>query len=128
MQKGGNGHGRMILPGQGVPQGQVLGQGGLDPKELELRHKLEYNLVLASNLQQSLAMSGDLVKKYKETGNYDDVPEGSRHLAEALAVHEDLAEMQLRMLRTLRGQFKRCAPFKGMQDLKFTDTEDVKEV
>lgn len=128
MKSGGNGHGRLLRPGEGISQGQVLGQGGMGPKELELRQKMEFNLVMASNLQQAIAVAGDMVKKYnKENPNYMDAPEGERHRAEALDVHEDFVEMQLRMLRTIRGQMKKCSPFSGMKDLKFKDVADIKE-
>lgn len=121
---GGNGKRRMLSPGENVQQGQLLGPGQMDVKDRELQSSYG----MASNLHQVVAMAGDLVKGLDPEGPFRDSPERERQLKEALEVRKDFVEMELRILRTIRGQTKKCAPFKGMKDLKFIDTDDAKEV
>jgi len=124
---GGNGKAKILKPGQNVPQGQILGPGGMDARELELRRELEYDYVMSTNLQQAVAMAGDLVKKF-QTDAFADSPEGGRQLQEALELHKDLAEMQLRILRVIRRKTKKCEPFSKMKDLKFSQLDGGEEV
>jgi len=126
---GGNGKGNNILrPGQNMPQGHVLGPGGMDVKEMELREALHLDYAMASNLQQGIMMAGDIVKKYDPDGPFSDVPERERQRTEGAQLTSDLTEMQLRLLRSIRKKTKKCKPFSGMKDLKFIDMEDATEV
>ena len=128
---GKNGGSRPLKPGQNVHQGQVLGQGGMEAKEMELREDLNKDLMMLSPLQQSLSYAGAIVTKLTVTGEdstFQDSPERERQLSEAMDVHKDFVEMEIRLLKTIRRKMKKCAPFKDMKDLKLGDEQQVVEV
>ena len=124
---GGNGKAKILMPGQEMPQGQILAPGGMTQKEAELRNSLGQEYQMSTNLQQAVAMAGDLVKKF-QLEPFEKSPERDRQLREALELHKDLAEMQLRILRVIRRKTKKCEPFSKMTDLKFSQLDDAEEV
>jgi len=116
-----SGRNRVLKPGQGMPQGIHLGPGTINDKEIGFRQDLELDVVMAQNLQQVIMMAGDIPKKYHAVEGFQDAPAKERHTKEALALHDDFVEMQIRLMRGIRSKIKKCAPFSGMKDLKFSN-------
>lgn len=127
----GNGKGkfRKVQPGQEVAQGQILGQGGMEAREMQVREDLNLDLMLVPPLQQGVTLAAAIVKRFtitEEDTTFEDSPDRERQLAEAMQLHADFVEMDLRLLATIRSKMKKCSPFSKMKDLKFID--DAKEV
>jgi len=114
--------------------GRILGEGGggipqlggpITQEELANRQKMEMDLVMVQNIQQALVMCGDLVRVTgEETDNlkaFKNVPDREVHNKQALALHADLSEMQIRMLETFRKSLKDCAPFCHIKGLNLRD-------
>jgi len=116
------------MPGQQAPQGQVVGQGGMSASEVQARTEYEFAVMMSRQLQTELVIAADLVETYSANECFKDSVYAKRLAKEALSVHSDLAEMQVRMLQTVRSKLKKCAPFSGMKDLKFSELEDAKKV
>jgi len=125
---GGNGKKRLLMPGQNVTQGQELRPGAPTPQEMENRQKLEMELIMLGNVHQARIAAGDVAKTLHSVEAFADAPDRDRQLQEALLIHRDYAEAQLRILKTVRSKLKKCAPFKGMKDLKFGSDEDTTDV
>jgi len=125
---GGNGKKRLLMPGEALAQGQELRPGAPTPQEMENRQKLEMDLIMLGNIHQARVSAGDLVKTFHTVEAFQDAPDGERQHQEALLIHRDLAEAHLRMLKSVRSKLKKCAPFKGMKDLKFGSDEETTDV
>jgi len=125
----GNGKGpKLLMPGQQAPQGQVVGQGEMSATEVQARTEFEFAIMMSRQIQYELVIAADLVETYSGNESFTVARDAKRLAEEALGVHTDLAEMQIRMLRTVRSKLKKCAPFSGMNDLKFSGLEDAKKV
>jgi hypothetical protein len=110
--------------------GQPLQQlpGGMTREELEKRQELEYDLVMAQNVQKALLMSSNLADNYSNNKVFEKMPDREKIGKEAMLLHSDFARMQVVLLESIRKKVKECSLFSGRKDLKLTDIRQEADV